>query len=647
MTMITLRSQTNPPAEPGDVELPGRIGWRRSADRRLIRAAESGDLQEFGAGLREYTALGRKVRSGDRLSDVCDVFLQPLWSLRAFEGPNTQPQLPALLKLFAGSPAKPDRKTASRISHRLLELLDNVPTGDPLSQLSLLTILAWGGSCLSDEALTRLWLRAFQEVRAGESVDADPADPALTEDQSLLMHGEIPFLAGLVFQEVRGSKRLLQEGERQLRAGLEAGTDTDGMPHSRLLARFSLWLSPLCRAAITGRRFDTTWWNTAAARRYLHLVQRAAAMTRSSGQFALGNGVALAPASLLKAAASVPDFENSRHSQSFVAAVANDVRALTQSKPQATRRTNRMKSRSARWSRLNVGREKRGDRPASQSDWAQLACLRNNWGLGADACVIAYDDAKPRIDLTGLGTTVISGNWNLRTSIDEVPVSTEGDWECVCWFSDRDVDYLELQRQDNQVTVLRQAALSRTDHFLYLADSVRSHSDSTRGIEHAFELPLANGAEAARDALTREWLLQIGPLKVRVLPVSLEQDATIASAGNLAIADKSIRFQQSGAGPALMSALFLDWSPARRKAGALWRSLTVAEDGRIVGPTEAAGIHLRLGKHQWLFYRSFTPGETARTVLGQHTDDETILGEMNSNGDLNPLVTVEAGTSSD
>ena len=255
--------------------------------------------------------------------------------------------------------------------------------------------------------------------------------------------------------------------------------------------------------------------------------------------------------------------------------------------------------------------------------------------------MIAYDQEQPRIDLTALGITLTSGDWQVRTSIDDVPVSADAEWECVCWFTDKDVDYLELQRADDEVSIQRQAVLSRTDHFLYLADTVRSDSASTRRIEHTCELPLASDTNAKRDALTREWLLKVGSLKVRVLPVSLEQDATIASAGDLSVSNESLQLRQSAAGSGLMSAMVLDWSPARRKEAALWRGLTIAEEGRILSQNEAAGIHLRIGAHQWLFYRSLMPSRIARTVLGQHTAHETVIGEMNSNGDLEPLVIVE------
>ena len=101
-----------------------RIHWRDSTDRRLARAAGAGDVQDFGKALRTHAGFSRKVRGRDRLSENCDVFLQPLWSLRALEGASDEQLLPSLLKLLAETRSKLDRKTATRISKRIISLLE-------------------------------------------------------------------------------------------------------------------------------------------------------------------------------------------------------------------------------------------------------------------------------------------------------------------------------------------------------------------------------------------------------------------------------------------------------------------------------------------------------------------------------------------
>ena len=85
----------------------------------------------------------------------------------------------------------------------------------------------------------------------------------------------------------------------------------------------------------------------------------------------------------------------------------------------------------------------------------------------------------------------------------------------------------------------------------------------------------------------------------------------------------------------------IDWSPNRGRSPAQWRQLTVAEDGAILAQDQAVGYRLRIGKHQWLYYRSLEIGETGRTLLGHHTLHETVIAEFTTDGDVQPLVMVE------
>ena len=101
-----------------------------------------------------------------------------------------------------------------------------------------------------------------------------------------------------------------------------------------------------------------------------------------------------------------------------------------------------------------------------QSDWAQLACLRNHWAVHADSMVVAHHDALPQIDLSVLGDTLLSGTWQLELSVDGEPRPPAADWDCSCWFSDRDADFLELQLAFNDgLQIDRQILLSRTNQF--------------------------------------------------------------------------------------------------------------------------------------------------------------------------------------
>jgi len=279
-------------------------------------------------------------------------------------------------------------------------------------------------------------------------------------------------------------------------------------------------------------------------------------------------------------------------------------------------------------------------RPSLQSDDAQLACLRNNWELGADSCVVAFDGTTPRIDLTAFGIPVLSGDWGCQVSIDDGPAVDFDAWECVCWFSDKGADYAEFQSHTDSIEVLRQVLLSRNDHFLYVNDVARVRQGKTCRVEA--RLPLIGSVDADEDSLSREWQIQRDGLTARLLPLGLPQESVRSARGRLKVGDGAIVLTHESPGPGLASPLFIDWSPTRRAAPVEWSQLVAAESGRALTPWEANGYWLRLGDFRWLMYHGLTPGQTSRSVLGLHTFDETAIGEFTANGDFEAIVVVES-----
>jgi hypothetical protein len=122
----------------------------------------------------------------------------------------------------------------------------------------------------------------------------------------------------------------------------------------------------------------------------------------------------------------------------------------------------------------------------------------------------------------------------------------------------------------------------------------------------------------------------------------LPQESVHRSDGNLAIDSGAIVLEQHAVGTGLACPLVLDWSPNRRKAATQWRQLTIAEGGATLDGSDACGVRWRFGDAQWLYYHALTPRYTARTVLGLHTFNETVVGEF-AGGALQQLVQVEEG----
>lgn len=274
--------------------------------------------------------------------------------------------------------------------------------------------------------------------------------------------------------------------------------------------------------------------------------------------------------------------------------------------------------------------------PSFHAEPTREALLQSGPGRRADRMTIAYHEPSVAFDLVASGRTLLAGDFETELVVDGVPVVPRGDWKSVCWYGDDDCDFLELQLQcTDSVHIERQFLLSRRQHFALLAEAVISASAAR--IEARLKLPLFADVPVIPDRTTRE--LQVGA--ARVFPLALSQERVVSSPGEFRERDGQLELAQVSRGAALYLPLLFDWHPRRRRAPADWRSLTVTEPRTIVSPDRAAGHRLRLGKEQWLFYRSLLPTIEPRAVLGHHTRYETLVGTFDSDGDVEPIVMVE------
>ena len=602
---------------------PATPVWRKSAPAALVRAFDERDAGRFAKLIRRSSPFD--VAKGLDSGPESHPFRQALWSQYAFVSTERSRALAALLE--SGASAKSSRKWRDRRAAQIASALGQFETAaepDGFELVGWLALLLHETS-LADEVFLRLWTTL--QSRLANLVKLPPSLAGrLSADQRALLLGELPWAYGHVFALVKGARHAREKGARQLRSELSQICDEDGVPHAELLSRLPLCVAPFSRAIAAGRLAGNDWRKSGSRGRYRAFVQRTAALLQPDGRTALSNGAVHAAAPLLQFAAETAGLKPSHRVSLLAAALATQ---------------EGRKSEGKRLRNSSTPRLKRRHRPAVQSDAARVACLRNNWGVGADACTIAFDGATPRIDVTAFGVPVLSGEWEATTTVAGRAARPSGDWECVCWFSASTADYVELQRTTaNGVRWLRQALLSRDDHFLLLCD-IADAGDDVAAIEHTYSLPLLPGATATQDALTREWRLERGPLTLRMIPLGQSQQSVHRASGRLKIDDERITLMQQGTGSRVVCPLLFDWSPTRRRAAAQWRPLTIAENGRIVTPAEAFAARWRIGDEQWLYYHSLQPGETARTFLGHHSFHETIIGEVSATGDVSQLVEVE------
>jgi len=288
----------------------------------------------------------------------------------------------------------------------------------------------------------------------------------------------------------------------------------------------------------------------------------------------------------------------------------------------------------------------RAPTPALHTPDSRRALLRRTWQPPFDSLEVDYSRPALEVRLTAGDWTLIAGDWTLATTVDGQPLLATGDWEEVCWHSDRDVDYLELELPlSGGWKLQRQMALSRKDQFLLLADAVLGEealaSEMRAEVRHTFELPLAEGIAFDAEVETREGSVLCRRKRVaRVIPLPFPEWRTEHSPGELRCDDRRLAMSHAGVGRNLYVPLWLDLCPSRHRRECTWRRLTVGESLQVQPRDVAAGYRVQAGKEQWLVYRSLARPKS-RTVLGQNFITEFVLSRFLASGETEEILEIE------
>jgi hypothetical protein len=380
-----------------------------------------------------------------------------------------------------------------------------------------------------------------------------------------------------------------------------------------------LWLAPLIRITRLARAFDGRLWSRDQEELLKSVVERAIPLCRPDGRAALSNGLKLQPLAVLNAAAETCGLAEAGPVGSYL----RSVKRMIAGKPVARARADGIVSM-----------------PSNQSDFARFALLRSDWTIKADSVALAHHRKFPQLDVTASGRPLIHGDWTIQVNIDGAHVELAEEWSCVCWQSDPDADYIELQMVGpGNLRIERIVMLSRTQRFLLLADSI---SGARRGrIEYRSQLPLGSGVQPRMDVPTREIQLTMKGFRARAFPLAVPQDRVISTPHDFSGTEGQLTLTQIADGEGLFAPLILDWDAGRSRGAAQWRTLTVTEDGRVIGGDIAAGHRLKVNELQLLVFRSLKSTGHSRAVLGHHTWNETVVGRVDKHGDVEPFLMVE------
>lgn len=617
------------------------VVWKRGTAPDITKPAKKGDVGGFASALAAFWKANPESGSPPR-----HLSCEAVWSLAAFYPSAREQALADVLALQVTTPKTKDKKqhtNGSRVNGletwweqaniaespfsmwEYLALLEVFPSR--IGQFSSTVAFAIWRNLLTI-ALDRNGLARLGEVKTGdESPDEEMtrygyrADPFL--DLSLLRNCELPWLAGVVLSPVKGADKLRKMGAELLEHELVERTDENGVPHADLLPRLPLWLAVSTRILNHAARRQITLWDEDAAELYRTFVEKAAPLIHSDGRFALSHVQMADPRAFAEELLRTSDWsEASAAIKSLLTPAKSNGKAEPSGKNgAATRRST---------GELCIA-------PVSQSDEAAWAIMRTNWGARADRCTVTYDQPQQILELTVQGQRVLEGEWLSEVTSADKTTSLRGDWTCVCWQTDDDADYVELQLiLDGVLLAERQVLLSRTRQFCFIAETLSKIEFDQ--FQYRTRLPLVKEVTAKTSSTTREVQLTAGGVPIRVFPVALPDQHVHSTPGKFGA---DLTFNTTASGAAWYNPVLIDWSPARRSATAIWKSLTVAEEQKIVRPDVAAGHRIKVGNHQWLIYRSLKETIEPRSVLGHQTRYETVIGSVESNGEITPLMLVE------
>lgn len=290
--------------------------------------------------------------------------------------------------------------------------------------------------------------------------------------------------------------------------------------------------------------------------------------------------------------------------------------------------------------------------PACHAEEAETSVLRSSWMPDGEQLTLTFGGRRLMAELESSRGLICSGEWNTELRVDGEILSPKSDWQEVCWVSDEDCDYLELELGfESNARLQRQMLLARKDRFLFVADAILA-GELVRKIEHRLSLPLAADVAFQAAAETREGILSASPagksavatrgrLQALVLPLALPEWRIDRRVGSLECNEGKLSLRQAtSAGRAMFAPLFIDLDPRRMTRPATWRQLTVAENREIQPIDETVGYRVEIGKEQWLIYRSLGPRGN-RTVLGHNLVTEMLVARFGRDGEVDTILEIE------
>lgn len=597
--------------------------WHASAPAALVQ------YNDLSAGTPGWTAWSRHLeRRKLKLPKLLRRAEQsPLaWGLSgelasALDGAPPTAGLPSTRHLLSGMHRALNQRSAARcteLGETLGQWLAEAQAAPPSPRLALEAI-GWSHvlPMLAAQAPAELWWDALDQLVQLSSAAPDLlADPCTQQ----LLAVELPIALAWSLPELARTAALAEPAVKKLQEAFAELLDGRGALHGRYLAQLRPLLACWTRAkALLDDRLPQAL-DKEDGDQYQRVVRVAVRFSRPDGS-AVFSAVAAEPADreLLSAAAKL--------------AGNHKTRSAAEQLLRAGKRKHGSSGKSRR-------RAKNLPSAAGQSEWSEVAVLQARFSGLPARLAINYSDRRLQTELSSQGVPLLIGQWQLAASFNGQPLHQEGDWEDVCWNSDDDCDYLELQAEfSGGVRIQRQMLLARDDRFLLLCDALLG--TQTGQWQYELRLPLAEAVRLEPAAETREvYLSHGGQRRALALPLALPEWRVDPRHGTLQGEEGALVLaQHAKQAGAMFAPLLVDLDTRRLKRQFTWRRLTVVKDRATERPDAAVGYRVQLGKRQWLIYRSLA-NQGNRTLLGHNLISEFLVARFDE-GQVDTLIEIE------
>ena len=284
--------------------------------------------------------------------------------------------------------------------------------------------------------------------------------------------------------------------------------------------------------------------------------------------------------------------------------------------------------------------------PSPSNYWEKnsVATMRRSWR--EPGCRVAVDFSSDVIwlDVIGQdGQRVMSGDWDVEIFRDQSPMQTDVSWQEVCWFTDDDVDYLELECEvENVCKIQRQVMLMREEGVVYFADALIAQAPEQWSVKSTWTL--TDDIELRSEPKTTEGkLVRVGiedQTAALLLPVAMPEWRRSPNHSRMECSGPILSLQCDTSAKNLYNPLVMSLRGIELTPAYTWRQLTIAEE-LLNQPREIAEAYrVQVNRDQWVFYRSLTPC-ARRTVMGLHLNTEFYAGRFSrDDGLFEPIVEV-------